>query len=123
MIAIISDSQAAVQTVRNLSRGQAPRSNIKVRIKQALRKETRDIEILLAIGHIGIKGNEKVDQRAAYESFLGQISGSAGIATEEGVSAMSRPTPSPIVKNQFNPRSAEWNKHALSGYTWARTEG
>jgi len=42
MIAIISDSQAAVHTVWNLSRGQPPRSDIELRIHQALRKDSRE---------------------------------------------------------------------------------
>ena len=75
MIAIVSDSQAAVQSVRNLSKGAPPRSQIERRIKEALRQDTRDVGILWVSGHIGIERNEKADARAEYESFLASVFG------------------------------------------------
>jgi len=63
------------------------------------------------------------DGRAEFESFLGQISGTAWTATEEGVRATSRATRKSYRQEPgFNPRSAEWNRNSLSAYTWARTE-
>ena len=123
MIALVSDSQAAIHTVHNLSKGQPPRSHIEIHIKNALKSKTRDIGILWVRGHIGIAGNEKGDKRAEYESILGEISGTARTATEEGVRAISRATRKTHRQQPgFNARSCEWNRHALSAYTWTRTE-
>ena len=80
MIDIVSDSQAAIQTVYNLNRGHRPRSHIECRIKAALKYQTTDIGILWIRAHIGIPGNEKADKRAEYESILGAISGKDRIA-------------------------------------------
>ena len=123
MIALVSDSQAAIQTIHNLSKGQPPRSQIESRIKEALRSQTRDIGILLVRGHIGVSDNEKADKRAEYESFLGEISGKGRIATEEGERAISRATRKTWRQQPgFNPRTCEWNRHCLSAYTWMTTE-
>ena len=59
MICLVFGSQAAVQTIRNLSKGGPPRSHIECRIKRALESKTRDIGILWARGHIGIPGMKR----------------------------------------------------------------
>ena len=74
MICLVSDSQAAIQTVHNLSKGQPPRSQIESRIKDALRSPNKDIGLWVR-GHIGIPGNKKADKRAEYESILGRSRG------------------------------------------------
>ena len=123
MIWQLSDSQAAIQAVRNLSKGKPPRSHIECRIKKALLDRTRDIGILWIKGHIGIPGNEEADKRAEFESILGELSGARRIATEEGVLARSRATRKSFrLQPGYNPRSCEWNRHSLSALTWTRTE-
>jgi len=124
MIALITDSQAAIQTVLNLGKGRPPRSHIEARTKAALLKHNRrDVWVCWVRAHIGITSNEKADKRAEFESFLGEISGSRGIATEEGVRAFSRAIrKSHRQQPGFNPRTCEWNRHSMSAYTWTRTE-
>jgi len=123
MIAIASESQAAIQSIRNISKGVPPRSQIECRIKKALTAGTRDIGILWVRGHIGICGNEQVDKQAEFESILGTISESSKIATEEGMKAISKATRKCFRQQPgFNPRTCEWNRQALSAYTWTRTE-
>ena len=91
MICLVSDSQAAIQTVHNLSKGRPPVPTSSAGSKEHSnpRQETG---ILWAKGHICIPGNEKADRKAEFESILGEISGKNRIATEEGVRARSRAT-------------------------------
>ena len=119
MVALVSDSQAAIQTIFNLGKGHPPRSHIEARIKAALlHRDTRDIGVCWVRGHIGITGNENADKRAEFESFLGEISGSNRIATEEGVRVLSRATRKSYRQQPgFNPRTCEWNRHSMSAYT------
>lgn len=91
MLALLSDSQAAIQSIVNMSRGAPLRLGIEVQIKSALTENvTRDIKVAWVRGHIGITGNEKADKRAALESILGNIRGTARIVTEGGVRTASR---------------------------------
>jgi len=71
MLAIASDSQAAITTAHRLSKGEAPRSGIEVRLKNLLMREGREIGVLWVRSHINIPGNEKADRRAALEGIQG----------------------------------------------------
>ncbi|RPB19969.1 hypothetical protein L211DRAFT_852760 [Terfezia boudieri ATCC MYA-4762] len=79
MVMILSDSQAAAQTVSNLSKGAppTPRSGIEAEIKRTLVNSTdfKDVRISWGRGHIGIKGIEKAEPEAIFESCLGNLTG------------------------------------------------
>lgn len=124
MLAIASDSQAALATLGNISQGHPPRSGIEKRIKTALTLNPhRDVGYLWVRAHIAIRGNELADKRADYESILGDISGATQIATPEGVRARSRAVrKSTRTEAGFGQRRSEWNRHSLSAYIWTRTE-
>jgi len=124
-IAIASDYAAAIQSIRNLSNGHLPCLGIERRIKASIisRTHERDIGYLWVRGHIGIRGNEKADSRAEFESILGDISGSTQIATEEGLTTTSRAArKSARTQAGYGQRRPKWNCHALSAYTWTHTE-
>lgn len=72
--------------------------------------------------HIGIPGNENADKRATFESLLGDTVGAPNIATREGVRAFSRSIGRKERQEPgFGHRRTEWGRHALSAYTWLRT--
>ncbi|RPB22779.1 hypothetical protein L211DRAFT_302099 [Terfezia boudieri ATCC MYA-4762] len=77
MIAVMSDSRATIQTVHNLNKGLPPRSGIEANIKRTLSEyaSSKDVRISWVQGNFGIEGNEKADQRACFESHLGELSG------------------------------------------------
>ena len=119
-LVIASDSQAALKTRFNLARGEPPRSGIETRIKDRL--EGREVGALWVRSHIGIPGDEKEDRRTALTGTLGTVKGEPDIVTYEGLRAkgkaqraISRTGPG------FGKRRTEWGKHALSAYTWTRT--
>ncbi|KAF8453659.1 hypothetical protein BGX38DRAFT_1268461 [Terfezia claveryi] len=86
MLAILLDSQAAIQAIVNMSRGAPPRTGIKAEIKAALTEnQVRDVKVVWVRDHIGIEGSEKADRQAAFESILGQIRGSPRTVTEGGI--------------------------------------
>lgn len=68
MVYILSDSQAAIQAVSNMSRGAAsPRSGIEAEIKSSLinPRSAKDFLFTWVRGPIGIEGNEKADHNAS----------------------------------------------------------
>ena len=65
---------AAIQAVRKLAEGAAPRSDTERHIKANLHRKT--VCIFGVRGHIGIEGNEKGDHQAEFQSFLEEICGS-----------------------------------------------
>jgi len=108
----------------NLGLGIPPRSGIEVRIKEALRQRTHlDTAIAWVHSHIGIPGSEEADGHAAFTSVLGEVQGMSEATTEgwrvrqiyRAVRASWRQSPG------FGRRRADWHRHALSVYTWMRT--
>lgn len=63
-------------------------------------QQGQDTAIAWIRSHIGIPGNVKADQRAAYELHLGVAAGSTEVATEKGVRAASRDTRKERVKRK-----------------------
>lgn len=74
--------------------------------------------------HVGILGNEEVDRLAAYSSHLGQTTGTTRTATEGGLRAASKALRPSVRCQPTFPRGTaiNWDRHALSAYTWMRTE-
>jgi hypothetical protein len=62
-LSILTDPQAALRTVANLSNGTPPRSGIEIELKAALSKR-RDQETAVACihSHVGFPGNEEETQ-------------------------------------------------------------
>ena len=125
LVAIASDSQAALRTLFNLADGGTPRSHIEKRMKDALASANQDREIgaLWVRGHIGIGGNERADRRAALEGIRGRTNGAPHTITPEGlkevrkaIRATARTVPS------YGRGRTEWGKHALAAFTWTRTD-
>jgi len=120
---ILTDSQAGFQSVLNLRRGAPPRSGIEVEIKAALTKRDADDTAISWIrSQIRIPGNERADPLTAFASIHGDISLAEEIATEGGVRQSSKASRAAWRHNAgFGKRRSEWHRHALSGYTWMRT--
>jgi len=114
---ILTDSQAALRSVINLSKGQPPRSGIEREIKDFLVKRSgEDTAIAWIRSHIGIPGNEKADKLASFTSTLGHISSADPVATEGGVRQTSKAVRASFRSgNGFGKRRTEWHRHALSG--------
>ena len=79
MVLLLSDSQAAIDTVHNLARGKPARSGTERAIKQSLnlrQDKGQDTAIAWVRAHIQIPGNEEADALALFSSYLGQTKGS-----------------------------------------------
>jgi len=81
-----------------------------------------DTAIAWIRSHIGIPGNETADDHAAFTSILGEIQGKEMTATEGGVRQISKAGRAAWRYSPgFGKRRTDWHRHALSGYTWMRT--
>ena len=120
-LAILSDSMAAISTLRNLAKGNPPRSGIEGRMKQALEGE-REVGVAWVRSHIGITGNEIADRLAAFEITRGQGS-HQDLATYEGLREKGRrEREEQRTDPGYGNHRTEWGKHALASYTWTRTD-
>ncbi|KAF8427058.1 hypothetical protein EV426DRAFT_686704 [Tirmania nivea] len=120
---VLTDSIASRQALLNLGKGAPPRSGIERELKDLLHKRAH---LETAIGwvrsHIGIPGNERADQRAAYESALGRIAGSKQVATASGIRTAAKARRKDMRSEPgFGVNRCLWHRHALSDYTWLRT--
>ena len=84
-LALASDSQAAISTLRSLSKGAPPRSGIEVRLKDALSRRTGEPGALWVRRHIGIASNERADRKANLTRVIGNAHGDPGLTTFEGL--------------------------------------
>ncbi|RPB21120.1 hypothetical protein L211DRAFT_851718 [Terfezia boudieri ATCC MYA-4762] len=85
-IAILSDSRPTVQTISNKSQGGLPRPGVEANIKGTLIEPANSKDVWTA----WVMANEKADQRASYESILGELKGTGRTATQGGVRAASK---------------------------------
>jgi len=120
---ILTDSQAALQGILNLSKGHPPRSSIKIEIKDnVIQKGETDTAIAWIRSHIGIPGNEQADRAANFASILGDISSSEDVVTEGGIRQISRAARGTFRhQSGFGKRRSDWHRHTITGYTWMRT--
>lgn len=72
----------------------------------------------------GIPGNEEADRLATWSSHLGQTASTIRIVTEGDLRAASKALKhtSRCQPTFWMGTATNWNRHALSAYTWARTE-
>jgi len=74
-------------------------------------------------GHLGLDGNTIADKLAELHSHLGAVSLHPRTATCEGIKAASRAIRAKSrTQAGFGSRRTDWHRHALSAYTWYRTE-
>ena len=126
MVLILTDSMVAKATAINLANGAAPRPQIERQIKAALRRReslSLDTGISWVRAHIGIRDNELADQRATYESFLGEISNAPRTATEGGIRRIAKEARASerSVAGYGKGGKVLWKRRALAAYTWFRT--
>jgi len=113
----------ALNTTLQLSRGEPPRSGVEVEIKRSLLHRRCPTAVAWIRGHIGITGNTRADLTAELHSHLGEIALHGRTTTHEGLRAASRSLrKSARTQAGFGSRRTDWHRHALSTYTWFRTE-
>ena len=117
LIATASDSKAALTTLHTLTKGSAPRSNIEIRIKDALQRRDGKVGALWVRSHIGIDSNKAADRRAAQEGLRGQRD-IPEITTFEGMKEKGKACRAELrTVPGYRKRRTEWGKHALAPYT------
>jgi len=122
---ILTGSMAALHSILNSCKGapHPPHSGIEVEIKNNLKaREYHDTATAWTRSHISIPGIEQADRLAAFTSILGDIQGATQVATKGGVRPIPKATRAPRRSRQgFGKRRTDWRRHALSSYTWMRT--
>ena len=122
-VCILSDSTTAIHTALQLSSGAPPRSGIEIEILENFLARRQATAVAWIRGHIGLEGNTIADKLAELHSHLGIISLLPRTATTEGVRAASRAARKDArTRPGFGARRTDWHRHALSAYTWYRTE-
>ena len=128
MLLILTDSMAAKATAINLANGDAPRSQIEVDIKTALRRREAlalNTGISWIRAHIGINGNKLADQHAtySYQLWLGKISGAHRTGTEGGIWRVAKEARQEerVVAGYGKGGKIHWGRRALAAYAWFRT--
>ena len=126
-VIILSDSQASITSVHKLCSGeQAPRSGIEKAIKRTITERGRPnltTGISWVRSHIGITGNELAGKAAGQRSFTGQLLSEPYTATTAGIRQLHKEA---RVTHRARTtlglgRLTQWNRRALSAYTWTRT--
>jgi len=119
----LSDSFSAIHTALQLSRGDPPRSDVETDIRARILSRQQPTAVAWIRGHLGLEGNTRADHLAGLHSHLGMVSLKPRTATHEGIRAASRANRREIrTQPGFGKRRTAWHRHALSAYTWLRTE-
>jgi len=122
-VCVLTDSMTALRTALQLSRGEPPRSGIESDLQANIREREHPTAIAWIRSHIGIEGNSTADRLAELYSHLGEISLHPRTATHEGIRSVSRASRKQArTQPSFGVRRPDWHRHALSAYTWYRTE-
>jgi len=122
-ICVLSDSSTAIQTALALSRGAPPRSGVEIALRDRILARNHNTAVAWIRGHIGIQGNTIADNLAEFHSHLGTTALHPRTATPEGIRAASRAVRKEArTRPGFGKRRTDFHKHALSAYTWYRTE-
>lgn len=127
MVAILSDSSSAISSAIGISRGsKPPRSGIEIELGDLLAERHQnhyDTSISWVRSHIGVKGNEEADELAALASARGQFIVQEPLVTEGGIRQASKASRAKCrTAPGFGVRRSDWNRQALSAYTWLRTD-
>ena len=122
-VCILSDSSTAIRTALSLSSGAPPRSGIEMELREAFLERGHTTAIAWIRGHLGLDGNTIADELAELHSHLEVVSLHPRTATCEGIKAASRAIRAKSrTQAGFGSRRTDWHRHALSAYTWYRTE-
>jgi len=122
-VCVLSDSSTAIHTALRLSAGDPPRSDIERGLRESFLAHSQPTAVAWVRGHIGLEGNNTADHLARLHSFLGVVSLSPQKVTHEGLKAASRNNrKASRTQPGFGKRRTDWHRHALSAYTWLRTE-
>ena len=122
---VVTDSRAALARTVALSEGAPPQSGAERDIKKGLAARTArtalDTAITWVRAHIGLSGNEKADRLARHHSMTGRLRGAINTVTPGGLRSWGKEVRQ---KERVQPgwgNHSGWNRHALSAYTWVRT--
>ena len=119
-LCVLSDSFTAIL---QLSRGDPPRSGIETDLRTSILSRQQPTAVAWIRGHLGLEGNTRADHLAELHSHLGVVSLQPRTATHEGLRAASRANRKTIrTQPGFGKRRTDWHRHALTAYTWFRTE-
>jgi len=122
-VCILSDSSTAIHTALRLSGGAPPKSGIETELRKAFLGRKHPTAVAWIRGHLGLDGNTVADNLAVFHSHLGSISLHTRTATAEGVRGASRAVrKTSRTRAGFGTRRTDWHRHALSAFTWYRTE-
>ena len=88
-----------------------------------LAQSNQDTAITWVRAHVQIPGNEEADALANWGSHLGETAASTRTVTEGGIRARGKRERAEMRRREgFRLGTAtEWNRQALSAYTWMRT--
>jgi len=122
-VCILSDSSTAIHTALQLSSGTPPRSGIETKLLENILARKQATAVAWIRGHIGLEGNTIADKLAELHSHLGTTALHPRTATHEGIRAASRAIRRDSrTQPGFGVRRTDYHRHALSAYTWYRTE-
>ena len=123
LLAILTDSKPAIQTLEKLNLGlEAPCSVIEANIQEHLenwKNRHMDTYIAWVKGHKDIKGNEKADKLSKDTSILGHKS--ERVVTPAGLRAWARRERA-TARGRSGQGILGWHHKAISAYTWCVTE-